>query len=66
MLRSSLFSRAYCHVARTDPAFWDQRGGHAMPILFACLVLERFRQKTLSSTTAIASLAALQSATYFA
>lgn len=36
-----------------------------MPILFACLVLERFRQLSLSPATTIASLAALQSATYY-
>jgi len=37
-----------------------------MPILFACLILERFRQMVLAPTTTIASLAALQSATYSA
>jgi uncharacterized FlgJ-related protein len=35
-----------------------------MPILFACAVFEMFRRMSLPPTTTIASLAALQSATY--
>jgi uncharacterized FlgJ-related protein len=36
-----------------------------MPILFACVVFEMFRRMSLPPTATIASLAALQSATYF-
>jgi hypothetical protein len=36
-----------------------------MPIFYACVILEMFRRMSLPPTTTIASLAALQSATYY-